>query len=141
MKGLCILFFFCIIVVSMGVPTVHAQLPEISTGLGYLASAQNADGTWSIDSSMVETTAATVTVLDSLKLLNQSTGGQYSAGISWLQEQSPQSVAYTADRIRILNLGAGSVDFLMNAREALKGAWGGGEGYDTDILHPLLYKP
>lgn len=116
------------------VAIAHAQLPQVTSGLTYLSSSQSADGTWSNGSSSVDTTAATVTALDSLKLLNQSSTLSYAAGISWLQGQSPQSVAYIAERVRTLNPGDGSIDTLIAALDTLKGAWGGGEGYETDIL-------
>ena len=120
------------------VAVAHAQLPHVTSGLTYLASSQNADGTWSNGASTVDATAATVAALDILKLLNESGISSYSAGISWLQGQSPQSVAYTADRIRTLALGTGSLDSLINALDQLKGAWGGGEGYETDILDTAI---
>ncbi|WP_026842895.1 prenyltransferase/squalene oxidase repeat-containing protein [Citrifermentans bremense] len=120
------------------VAVAHAQVPQVATGLTYLSSSQNADGTWSNSTSTVDATVATVAALDTLKLLNESGSSAYSAGIAWLQGQSPQSVAYTADRIRTLALGTGSLDPLMNALDQLKGAWGGGEGYETDILDTAI---
>ena len=55
----------------------YAQLPHISNGLSYLTSTQNLDGSWDNSTSVVDTTAATVSVLESLKLLNQASGTSY----------------------------------------------------------------
>ena len=116
------------------VSIAHAQLPQISSGLNYLSSSQNTEGAWSTDSSVVDTTAATVSALESMKLLNQTTGTPYTAGISWLQGLSPQSIGYIAERVRALSLGDGSANELIAALDPITGAWGGGEGYEIDVL-------
>ncbi|MBJ6751474.1 hypothetical protein [Geomonas anaerohicana] len=132
-------FSFCAgICVFLLVSVAHAQLPQVASGVSYLASSQSVDGTWSNGSSMVDATAATVTALDTLKLLNESAGTPYANGLSWLQGQAPPSVAYTAERIRALGLGTGSLDSLLAALDQLKGAWGGGAGYETDILDTAI---
>ena len=114
----------------------YAQLPQIAYGLSYLTYSQSADGTW--NSSMAETTAATVSTLESMKVLNQTASTSYVSGISWLQGQSPQYVGYIAGRVLALNLGDGSVNALIPALDPLRNAWGGGEGYEIDILDTSL---
>ncbi len=113
---------------------VHAQLPQISSGLSYLSSTQNTDGTWATVTSPVETTAATVSTLETLKLLNQTSNTSYASGVTWLQGQTPQSIDYISKRIIALNLASSSADALLPALDQLKGAWGGYDGYDSDIL-------
>lgn len=110
----------------------YAQLPQISSGLGYLTSTQNADGTWQNSTTQVETTAATVSVLETLKLLNQTAGTPYTTGAAWLQAQTPQSVDYIAERLHILGLS--DVSSLIPSADATKGGWGGDAGYETNLL-------
>ena len=114
----------------------HAELPQISSGLSYLTASQNTDGTWHTGASEVETTAATISVLDTLKLLNQTAGTPYAAGTGWLQTQTPQSVDYIAQRIQTLGLTDAAQ--LVPVRDTLSGAWGGDTGYETDILDTAL---
>lgn len=116
----------------------QAQLPQITSGLNYLISSQNPDGTWSTSTAQVETTAATVSTLETLKLLNQTSGSSYVAGTSWLQSQSPLSVDYIADRIRTLNLTDNSINALLLLVDSIKGGWGGDEGYLTNNLETSL---
>jgi hypothetical protein len=122
---------FCL-AISTG--NAQAQLPQISTGLAFLKSAQSSDGNWDSAASQVETTAATVAALQALKLLNQTGGTAYTAGTSWLQAQSPQSVDYIAERILALGLTDGSADALLPAFDALRGGWGGYDGYAVNTL-------
>ncbi|MGB9082097.1 MAG: carboxypeptidase regulatory-like domain-containing protein, partial [Desulfuromonadaceae bacterium] len=111
---------------------VHAQLPQISTGLNYLTSSQNPDGTWATSSAETETTAATVSVLETLKLLNQSAGTPYTNGVSWLQAQTPLSVDYIAQRIHALGLA--DISLLIPSADLIKGGWGGDVGFETNPL-------
>ena len=122
------------IVISAAI--AQAQLPQLSSGLSYLTSSQNPNGTWGNSTSEAETTAATVSVLETLKVLNQTAGTSYSAGTTWLQAQTPQPVDYVAQRIRILGLSDAGP--LIPVRDALSGAWGGDAGYETDILDTAL---
>ncbi len=115
---------------------VYADLPQISTGLSYLSSTQNPDGTWQTVTAQVETTAATVSVLETLKLLNQTAGTPYTTGVSWLQAQSPLSVDYIAERLHALGLS--DVNALIPSVDSSKGGWGGDTGYETNILDTSL---
>ncbi len=118
--------------------TAHAQLPQISSGLSYLSSSQNPDGTWGAGTSLVETTATTISALETLKLLNQTGGTAYSTGVTWLQGQTLQGVDPIAGRIRVLALANGNADALMPSLDQLKGAWGGDEDYTINILDTNL---
>jgi large repetitive protein len=123
----CLVFFATI---------AHAQLPQISTGLSYLSASQNADGTWQTGTAQVETTAATVSVLETLKLLNQPVGTPYTTGVFWLQAQTPLSVDYIAERLHALGLS--DVNALIPSADSTKGGWGGDVGYKTNILDTSL---
>lgn len=113
----------------------HAQLPQSASGLAYLATAQNADGAWDT-STAVETTAATVAVLDTLKLMGQTAAPPYTTGAAWLQAQSPQPVQQMAQRIQILGLS--DLGTLIPAADAAKGGWGGDLGYETNNLDTIV---
>ena len=117
---------------------VHAQLPQISNGLSYLTATQSANGTWGVSTSLVETTATTVSALETLKLLNQAGGTAYSTGVTWLQGQTLQGFDPISGRIRVFALADGSADNLMPSFDQLKGAWGGDEGYEANILDTAL---
>ncbi|ACM21808.1 alpha-2-macroglobulin domain protein [Geotalea daltonii FRC-32] len=110
----------------------HAQLPQIAGGLTFLTASQNPDGTWNTSTSEVETTAATVSVLETLKLLNQTASTSYTTGTSWLQALSPQPVDYIAERLR--TLGLSDVTSLTPSVDGIKGGWGGDAGYETTLL-------
>ena len=127
-----ILFSICILA-GFATPA-FSQLPQIDAGLAYLTAAQSPDGNWDSASTQVETTAATATALESLKLLNQTGSATYGAGSSWLQAQAPQSVDFIAERILSLDLADGSADTLLPALDALKGGWGGYDGYAVNLL-------
>jgi len=110
----------------------HAQLPQISNGLSYLSSVQNPDGTWQNETTTVETTTATVTVLETIKLLAQTAGTNYTSGAAWLQAQSPQAVALIARRLQVLGLTDTSA--FVASVDSAKGGWGGFSGYETTPL-------
>ena len=83
-----VLFLYSILAVS----PLHAQLPQIQSGVSYLTSSQNPDGTWGNNASLNETTAVTVAGIETLKILNQTAGTAYASATTWLQSQSPISV-------------------------------------------------
>lgn len=132
------LFLAALLVLAFTTSPAFADLPQVSGGLSYLTLSQGPDGNWAAASSLVESTAATATALESLRQLNQTGGVTYGSGASWLQSQSPQTVAYIAERIVALNLTDGSADTLIPALDTLKGAWGGYDGYETDVLDTAL---
>jgi len=129
-----VLFLYSLLAVS----PLQAQSPQITNGLGYLTSSQSPDGTWASSTALVETTAATVSALEALKLLNQTAGTSYSAGAAWLQGQLPLTVDYIAERIRALSLADGSVNALIPSRDQVRGAWGGYAGFELNYIDTAL---
>ena len=127
-----VIFFFIFLVITAS--PLHAQLPEVSGGVGYLASIQSAEGTWGADSSTVDTTTTTISVLETLKLLNQTSGSAYLAGSSWLQGQSFQGIDPVAGRIRALSFTDVSAETLITAFDKFKGAWGGDDEYEPNNI-------
>jgi subtilase family serine protease len=114
----------------------HAQLPQISSGLTYLTSSQNTDGTWDSGTTAVDGATATGTVLEALKLLNQTASTPYINGTVWLQGQPPQTIALSAQRNLVLGL-TDTAEFVASS-DTLKGGWGGYDGYETTPLDTAL---
>jgi large repetitive protein len=128
------LVLYVALFVVVSVAPAFAQLPQITPGLTYLNTLQNSDGTWGSSTSLVETTNATVTAVEALKSLSQTTGSTYTNSTAWLQSQSPVSVDYQAQRIHALGLTDTSINALIPQLDQLKHAWGGDEEYETDNL-------
>lgn len=126
---ICIALYFVIFAAI-----AQAQLPQIQSGLNYLTSSPKPDGTWATSTTQVETTAATASALESLKILNQTTGSSYTNASAWLQSQSPNTVDFLSQRIRALKLTDSSIDALIPLLNQLKHAWGGDDGYVTNNI-------
>lgn len=133
-----ILIFNILMLLVVTASTIHAQLPQITNGLSYLSSSQNHDGAWQTTTSPVESYATTTTVLETLRLLNQTAGTAYSTGAAWLQGQSLQAVDPVAGRVRALALTGSSTDALISLQDPLSGAWGGDADYETVNLDTAL---
>ncbi|HEY6874539.1 MAG TPA: CARDB domain-containing protein, partial [Geobacteraceae bacterium] len=69
-----------------------------------------------------------------MEILNQTAGSSYTNAIAWLQGQSPNTVDYLSQRIHALGLTDTSINALIPLLNQLKHAWGGDDGYETDIL-------
>lgn len=132
------LLIICISILLAITTTAHAQPPQITSSLSYLSSSQNPDGTWQANTSLVESNATTTTVLETLRLLNQTAGTAYSTGSAWLQGQSLQGVDPIAGRVRALALTGSSVDGLIPLLNPLSGAWGGDADHETVNLDTAL---
>lgn len=133
-----ILVFNLLLLLIITASPLHAQLPQVSSGLSYLVSSQNPDGSWETIASLAEKTTTTVTALETLKLLNQTAGTTYSTGAAWLQAQSIQGVDPIAGRIRALSIMSSSADTLIPLLDPLSGAWGGDYEYETVNLDTTL---
>lgn len=130
MRRSCLLALCLLACLIVSVLPVEAQLPQISSGLNYLTTVQSQDGTW--QSETVESTTATLSVLDTLKLLNQTAGTPYISGTAWLQAQTPVSVNYIAERLRAIGLV--DVSALLSSVDSINGGWGGDAGFETNPL-------
>lgn len=127
------LVLYVTILVVVSVLPGLAQPPQIQSGLNYLVSSQNTDGTWATGTMRVETTAATVSVLETMKSLGQPNSA-YTNAVAWLQNQTPISVDYQAQRIHALGLTDTSINTLIPQLDLLKHAWGGDEEFVADNL-------
>ena len=83
-------FILSLMVVSIA----SAQTPEITNGLNYLTSTQNPDGSWGDDTSSVEVLPATVSVMETLQVLDETGTINYTNATAWLQGQSLETTDY-----------------------------------------------
>ncbi|ACM19176.1 CARDB domain repeat-containing isoprenoid cyclase, putative [Geotalea daltonii FRC-32] len=132
-KGFSI-FLAAFLIAFIVVTPLCAQLPAVSNGINYLISSQSPDGTWTTGTSEVETTASTVSVLQTFRLLNQTSSGSYVSGSSWLQAQSPQGVNAIAERLGALKTTDSSLQTLISVLDINRNAWGGDAEYDLNNL-------
>lgn len=129
-------FAVVLVLFALAVSLAYAQLPQIPSGLGYLALSQNPDGTWDSATIAVDGATATGTVLDTLQLLNQTSATSYTTAIAWLQAQIPSAVALMAQRSKLLGLSETTA--LVAVADSVKHTWGGDTGYETNRLDTSL---
>ncbi len=110
---------------------VFAESTQITNGLNYLASTQNADGSWT---SGDESAIATAEVIETLKLLKQTGTANYANALSWLQNQSLESTNHIAARIYSLAAGGTDSTALVSYMDELALAWGGYNDFTVDNL-------
>lgn len=130
-------FITCVVVCLLWLAvTAQAQLPQFNSGIGYLSSSQNSDGSWQTSAAQVETTTATLSVLETLKFVNQTAGTSYNSGITWLNAQTPTAVEHLSRKNTLLGLN--DISALVPVFDLYKGGWGGYYGYETDIIDSAL---
>lgn len=115
----------------------HAQLPQIQSGISYLTSSQNSDGRWG-SSMQFETVTTTVTALETLKTLNQTSGSAYISGSSWTKGLSLQGIDPIAERVRVMNISDNTLQVILAAFDPIKGAWGGDVDEQNNNLDTAL---
>jgi len=113
-KALLFLFLFQFLIVS----SVFAQPPEIENGLNYLTTTQNTDGSWGNDESGAEILPSTVSVIETLQILNETAAYGYADATLWLQLQGLDTTDYLSERIHALSVAGGDADLLT------QGTWG-----------------
>ncbi len=79
-----------------------AQTPEITNGLAYLTSTQNPDGSWGDEETSTDIPPATVSVIETLQVLDETGTINYSNATAWFQEQSIETTEYLSERIHAL---------------------------------------
>ena len=131
MRRIALILSLILFLLPMG---AYAQSPAIDAGVGYLTSTQNPDRSWGGAGGSTGTVASTVTVLDTLKLLNQTDLYEYSGAVSWLQNQSLDTTEHLSDRINTLTIGGADADRLLTYLDKLMNAWGGYNDYGVSII-------
>ncbi len=115
----------------------HARTPEIESGLNYLASTQNADGSWGAAASATDSMTATAEAIGAQRLIN-ATSADLAGAINWLSTQKLDATAQLSRRILALASPGTDKDLLLSYSDSLYRAWGGYEGYDLNILDTAL---
>jgi subtilase family serine protease/prenyltransferase beta subunit len=110
---------------------IFAETTQITNGLNYLTSTQNADGSWTAGD---ESAIATAEAIETLKLLNQTGTINYANALSWLQNQSLESTNHIAERIYSLAAGGTDSTALVSYMDELALAWGGYNDFTVDNL-------
>ncbi len=116
----------------------NAQSPEITSGLNYLTSVQNADGSWGNEITDTEIFSSTVSVIEALQVLNQTGTSNYSNALTWLQSQGLEITDYLSERIHALSVSGTDDDLLLSYLDDLTGAWGGYADFKVNNLDTLL---
>ena len=122
-----------------------AQSPQITNGLNYLATSQNSDGSWGDEFSETWTLPSTFSVMETLRVLNQTNTQSYSSALFWLQSQPSDITEYLSERIQLLLISGADSELLVSYFNQIFNAWGGYEGfkannYDTVFALQALKK-
>ncbi len=116
----------------------YSATPAIENGLQYLSSAQNTDGSWASGASPTTDVSTTVSVLETLQTLNQSSSPSYTSARSWLQSQGLYTTAYLSERIHALTVAGTDGDLLLSYIDEMAHAWGGYDDFRVNSLDTAL---
>ncbi len=127
----CLLF----IILLLGNTTTFAQDQEIINGLNYLISTQNPDGSWGGAPSSSEVLPSTVTVIETMLELGESSSQNYFDSVSWLENQNLYTTDYLSARIHALSVaGTDEATLLTYLDTIYTDAWGGYADYEVNNL-------
>jgi subtilase family serine protease len=112
--------------------------PEITNGLDYLSAIQNADGSWGGDNSLTDILPATVSVIDVLKVLDETGTTGYADAVSWLGSQTLETTDHLSRRIGALLVPGTDIDTLFSYMDESTYGWGGQEDYGLNNLDTAL---
>jgi hypothetical protein len=126
--------FVAWIIPLLYVASSWAHPPEIENGLSYLTSIQNADSSWGDDNSFTHILPATVSVIDTLNMLNETGAPGYADAVSWLEGQTLGTTDYLSERISALSVPGTDIDTLLSYMDELTYGWGGHEDYGLNNL-------
>jgi len=112
---------FCLLIIAVmtlvNVSPVSAQTQAITDGLSWLASNQNADGSWGGTSADTTTPYhSTTTVIDTLFHLN-STDSAYTNAIDWISSQQIDNTRYLS--LKITSLARAGIDISLELNTIL----------------------
>jgi squalene cyclase len=133
-EAILFLFLFNFLIIS----SASAQAPEITNGLSYLTSSQNPDGFWGYETTSIEIIPSTVSVIETLQILDQTSLLNYSNAISWLQSQPLETTDYLSERIYALSVLGTDGDLLLSYLDDLTGAWGGYDDFEVNNFDTTL---
>jgi prenyltransferase beta subunit len=127
-----------ILMMVISCSVANAQSPAIANGLSYLTSNQNPDGSWGNDLTNTEHLPSTVSVIETLQVLNQTGTSNYINAVAWLQSQGLDLSDYLSERIHALSVAGTDQDLLISYLDDMTGAWSGDDSPDVDNLDTLL---
>lgn len=119
-------------------PVVNAQLPTITNGLSFLTDTQNPDGSWGNDSTDTELLPSTVSVIETLQVLNQTGTSNYTNAVTWLQSQGLDLSDYLSGRIHALSIAGTDRDLLLSYIDELEYVWGVYDDFGVNNLDTAL---
>ena len=120
----------------------YAQSPQVTSGVNYLKTTQNADGSWGgTQTSLNGVFPTTIVALDALRALEPSASANQASAIAYLSAQELEVTPFIAARVISLagtgGSGATAVDAPI-ARPDADSGWGTSEGFDGDTLDTSL---
>ncbi|MCM3869899.1 MAG: putative Ig domain-containing protein [Pyrinomonadaceae bacterium] len=118
------------------------QSPQITNGVNYLKTTQNADGSWGgTPTSISGIFPTTIVALDALRAIESGASTNQTNAIAYLTAQELEVTPFIA--ARVISLAgtsvsvAADVDTLI-ARQNEDGGWGTSEGFESDTLDTSL---
>lgn len=117
---------------------VFSQSGQINSGINYLKSLQNADGSWGgTATSLNDIIPTTAAVLEMMRGLEATTSPNQTNAIQFLTSQTIEEHPFLAARIIALagtNTNTSADLNTLLARQNPNGGWGTAEGYESDSL-------
>ena len=138
MRKKCLYIACAMVILFLVTPFALAQSPSISSGLNWLTSAQNADGSWGGDSSTTDSVPATSAVIEAFTVLNNSSSQNYMNAASWLTEQQINTTRYLAERLSIFPTSNADKYTILLYLDELSRAWGGYDDFTVNSLDTSL---
>ncbi len=116
----------------------NAWSPEITKSLNYLTTIQNPDGSWGSDIKETEVLPSTVSVIETLQILNQTGTSNYTNAVAWLQSQGFDLSDYLSERIHALAVAGTDMDLLFSYIDELEYVWGLYDDFGVNNLDTAL---
>jgi prenyltransferase beta subunit len=139
MRQRIIYFIFLVaVIISVAIENSFAQLQQFTSGLTYLTTSQNPDGSWGSEAADAGILPSTIAAIEALKVSNQASTQTYSNAISWIQTQGLQTTDYFSERMHALMVAGADRDVLLSYLDEIIGAWGGYSEFEVNTLDTAL---
>jgi subtilase family serine protease/squalene cyclase len=135
MKRTTILFIF--IIQFLLIPSAFAQTPAITNGLNYLTSTQYPDGSWGDETSSTDNIPATVSAIEAMQALGETSSQSYTGAVAWLLSQPLDTTDYLSERTNAL-LVLTDYDLFLSYLDEFTDAWGGYDDFEVNNLDTAL---
>ncbi|MFA7061103.1 MAG: Ig-like domain-containing protein, partial [Pedobacter sp.] len=125
----------------LNLPTYsYAQNVAATNGLNWIKSVQDVSGNWNTTTSSATDYSTTVTAIESLALLGD-TSPSYTSGLNWIKNATAKSTTYLAPRIKVVAASGGDATADVNTLLSYKNpdsGWGGYQNHVTSTFHTAL---